>query len=245
MSEPHSITAIQESFDSTLREIAAHDKRRQHNANILTVALILLAAFWLGFSAWQAHRLQVKADSLAAQSHHFEGLIDTDKVVLNALLPLLRSFGWTGDIQPEKPNDIARIVRSVQADDKLVQLQLSDNPPRAWNTELTYYPKDVDGTKVSAALRNFGFRFQNRPPLVPDVPCNDVVFGAETNPDEARIVAYVLIRAGVDIKGIHRSNLAAKKKVIQVIANRIVAEGPPLSVDQIARMSTFDADPNY
>jgi hypothetical protein len=52
-----------------------------------------------------------------------------------------------------------------------------------------------------------------------------------------------LIRAGIDIKGLHKSNFAQKKPSIQVIANRIVADGPPLSVADIEKMTAFELDP--
>ena len=79
--------------------------------------------------------------------------------------------------------------------------------------------------------------------MVTDVPANDVVFGDYVPPENAKIVAYVLIRAGIDIKGIHRSNIPSKSRVVQVIASRIAADEEPLSPDNIGLMSSFNLDP--
>ena len=81
-------------------------------------------------------------------------------------------------------------------------------------------------TRFARHLADFGFRVEERPPLVPDVPAKDIVFGDRIPPENAKLVAYVLIRVGVDIRGIHRPRLAPKSAVIQVIGNRIVADGP-------------------
>jgi hypothetical protein len=169
--------------------------------------------------------------------------IDKDKKILLALNPLLTDFGWSGDKLPQADTDLDRIRRSVEADDELSRLSLSEHPPKAWNTSVLYFKKDIDGSKVAAALSDFGFHFQEETPLVPDLPCDDIVFGADVSPDSAKIVAYALIRAGVDIKGLHLSNFAAKSASIQVIANRIVADGPPLSVADIEKMTVFELDP--
>jgi hypothetical protein len=237
--------ALQEqSFRDGLAKIAEKDRRRQRAATLLTSAMAFAAACWLAVSALGVHRLNRTADQLRTSNEQLQSEIDRNKQIVIALNPLLREFGWAGDKLPKDSGNIARITRSVQADDKISTLRLSEHPPRAWNETVQYFPKDVDGNKVRSALADFGFRVEERPPLVPDVPANDIVFGDRIPPENAKLVSYVLIRAGIDIRGIHRSRLAPKSDVIQVIGNRIVADGAPLSVDSIEKQSTFDLDPD-
>ncbi len=237
--------ALQEqSFREGLAKIAEKDRKRQRSALVFTAAMACAAACWLAVSAFGVHRLNRTADQLKTSNLQLQSEIDRTKTIISALNPLLREFGWAGDKLPKDSGDIARITRSVQADDKISTLRLSEHPPRVWNETVQYYPKDVDGNKVRSALADFGFRVEERPPLVPDVPANDIVFGDRIPPENAKLVAYVLIRAGIDIRGVHRSRLAPKSDVIQVIGNRIVANEPPLSVDSIEGLSSFDLDPD-
>lgn len=238
--------AVQEqSFRDGLAKIAEKDRKRQRAAMGFTVAMVCAAACWLAVSALGVYHLDRTAHQLKTSNQQLQSEINRNGQILIALKPLLREFGWAGDRLPKDFSDVARITRSVEADDKISTLRLSEHPPRVWNETVQYYPKDVDGNKVRSALADFGFHVEERPPLVPDVPANDIVFGDRIPPENAKLVAYVLIRAGIDIRGIHRSRLASKSDVIQVIGNRIVANGPPLSVDSIERLSTFDLDPDY
>ncbi|MDR3772902.1 MAG: hypothetical protein P4L26_06115 [Terracidiphilus sp.] len=247
MMEQTSIAEKKETFETALTKIAAQDRRRHRTAQILTVVMVIVAAAWLIFSA-------SKVEHSAKQLEGLDRQIEKDGKVLKALTPLLENFGWSseklstvaGDDKARlDPNAIDRVLRSVEADDQLSKLRLSAHPPRAWDTEVLYYRKDIDSPKVASALEDFGFRFKEEAPLVADVPCNDIVFGANSSPEDARVVAYVLIRAGIDIKGIHRSNLASKSNAIQVIANRIVADRAPLSPNQVLALDRFDPDPTY
>jgi hypothetical protein len=233
----------EESFRNTIEEIAARDRSRQRIALALTVALIVAAGCWLGVSALQVRKLDLQSVALAKANGEIEAHIRTGNEILAALIPLLKDFGWDGAKIPKDLKDINRIKRSVEADDQLTRLRLESRPPQARSATIEYFQKDVDGLKVEAALREFGLKFSEKPPLVPDVPANDVVFGDDVPPENAKIVAYVLIRAGVDIKGIHLSNIPSKAHIVQVIASRIAADEEPLSPDSISLMSSFDRDP--
>jgi len=240
-----SISLKEEAFHAAIAQIAAEDLKRQRFAQILTALMVIAAGAWLAFAAFQVRELHRKSLDLVATQAQLSAQISKDQEILVALNPLLENFGWASDKIPHDFADVDRIRRSVEADDELSRLRLSAHPPRAWNTKVLYYRKDIDGSKVATALSDFGFQFEQEKPLVEDIPCNDVVFGNDTSPEDAKIVAYVLIRAGIDIKGIHHSNLLSKSGVIQVIGNRIVADGPALTVDQISKMSSFAPDPMY
>jgi hypothetical protein len=226
----------EESFRNTLEEIAARDRRRHRLALAWTLALFAAAGCWLAFSALQVRKLNQKSEALDAH-------IRTGNEILAALIPLLKDFGWADDRIPQDFKDINRIKRSVEADDQLERLRLQSRPSQAKNITIEYFPKDVDGTKVKDVLREFGLAFTEKKPLVPDIPANDVVFGDGVAPQDAKIVAYVLIRAGVDIKGIHRSNIPSKAQIVQVIGSRIAADEEPLTPERISQMSSFDLDP--
>lgn len=232
-----SLIKSQEAFSSALAEIAAKDRRRQRVALALTIAMVLMAAAWLAFSVDQVRRLNRQREELRAQ-------ISEETKILVALHPFLQKFGWAPDKIPNQIADVDRIGRSLGADDELSRLRATPHPQVAEDLIVKYYPKDLDGNKVRSALKEFGFRnVLEEKPRIEDIPVDDIVFGDQVPPESAKIVAYVLIRAGVEIKGLHKSNLASNAKIIQVIANRIVNEGPTLTVDNIRQMSSFESDP--
>ena len=232
-----SIITSQQAFNSALAEIAAKDRRRQRIAQALTIVMVVVAAGWLAFSVDQVRRLSRQRDDLQAQ-------IGNETKILVALHPFLQKFGWAPDKIPNQIGDVDRIGRSLEADDELSRLQATSHPQPAADIVIKYYPKDLDGDKVRSALSEFGFhQVLEEKSRILDEPVSDIVFGDRVAPESAKIVAYVLIRAGVEIKGLHRSNLASNAHIIQLIANRIVDEGPPLTVENIRQMSTFDPDP--
>ena len=239
------LAAKEESFRETVAEIATKDRRRQRISLVLTMVMVVTAGCWLVFSALQVQKLSEQSHELETAKSRLENEIRADTEILVALNPLLSNFGWSSKKIPKNIKDVTQVTQSLEANEKLNQLRLELRQPSAEKIVVQYYPKDVDGNKVRSALADFGFRVEERTPLVTDVPADDIVFGEKVPPENAKIVAYVLIRAGVEIKGIHRSRLPIKANVIQVIANRIVAEQPPLSVEDIRRQSHFDLDPIY
>jgi hypothetical protein len=78
-----------------------------------------------------------------------------------------------------------------------------------------------------------------------DEPTNAIVFGSKVNPEDAKRVAYVLIRAGVAIKAIYRSSRTSplhgkdRRAAIQVLSDPLIRDRPALTVEEIRSQERF------
>ena len=89
-----------------------------------------------------------------------------------------------------------------------------------WNatTKIIYYTKTgkVDRINIKKALDEFNFPVTPVKAQTGLIPTNAVVYGESVDAEKARIVAYTLIRAGVQIKTVFQSHKPGFRSVIQV-----------------------------
>ncbi|NJR48483.1 MAG: toll/interleukin-1 receptor domain-containing protein [Leptolyngbyaceae cyanobacterium CSU_1_3] len=104
---------------------------------------------------------------------------------------------------------------------------------------IEYYPKDIDPEAVQKTLTKLGFNLNIKQASVTDAPLNILFYGRNVSEDDVKLVAYTLIRAGVQIKYIQPFTKLADEKasVIQVGALRELAEKPALDVEEIRSQS--------
>ncbi len=167
--------------------------------------------------------------------------IQSRKDALIALNPLLEDFGWSQEKISQETIKTNLIKESLLANSEINSI-LSKRTTTKYRKPIVvqYFPKDIDGNKVTSAFDGYGFIVQIKKPLIPDMPSNSIVFGKNVNPEDAKLVAYTLIRAGIEIKGIYYSILGdAKKTVVQVVAHRESLNKPSLSVEQIKNLRDF------
>ncbi|KAM3114418.1 TIR domain-containing protein [Phormidesmis sp. 146-33] len=102
-----------------------------------------------------------------------------------------------------------------------------------------YYPKDVDPEALQATLTKLGFNLEIKKPEVTDIPINILFYGKNVSEDNVKLVAYTLIRAGVQIKAIQPFTRLADEKamVIQVGALSGLEDKPALEVEEIRSQS--------
>ncbi len=144
-----------------------------------------------------------------------------------------------------RPQEILKLTRqSSEAHAELTKIISLPASQRQGVVTVQYFPKDIDRDKVEAALTELGFRLEPGTTQVPDVPTNSIWFGPQVNIDDVKQVAYVLIRAGVQIKAIRsfRNPSRQKASLIQVGADRTVGHRPPLTVDEIRNARDFPRD---
>ncbi|MGV0024025.1 TIR domain-containing protein [Phormidesmis priestleyi] len=98
-----------------------------------------------------------------------------------------------------------------------------------------YYPKNVDPDALEATLTKLGFNLEIKQPEVTDIPINILFYGKNVSDDDVKLVAYTLIRAGVQIKAILPFTRLADEKatVIQVGALPGLDNKPALKVEEI------------
>lgn len=156
---------------------------------------------------------------------------------LSSIRDQLRSFGWKSESIPP----IQVVEQSLQAESQRTQLASATAAPKRAETTVQYFPKDVDRTVVEAALRELGFHLITGPTQVQDIPTNSIWFGAAVPLDDAKLVAYTLIRAGVQIKAIRlfRNPTGNRARLIQVGADTAYEGKPALTVAEIRDASEF------
>jgi TolA-binding protein len=102
-----------------------------------------------------------------------------------------------------------------------------------------YYPKDVDPEALQATLTKLGFNLEIKKSEVTNIPINILFYGKNVSEDDVKLVAYTLIRAGVQIRAIQPFTKLADEKatVIQVGALPGLDSKPALEVEKIRSQS--------
>jgi hypothetical protein len=136
-----------------------------------------------------------------------------------------------------------RVVQQVQAADAsrnaiLTQTQASNQRQKA---VVWYFPKDVDGPKVVAALEQGGFSVVQKSgnPANQALPTNAIWVGDNVTLDQAKFVALTLIRAGVEIKALRRlrNGQGDRATVIEVGSDASLQSAPPLTAEDVSKLN--------
>jgi hypothetical protein len=154
--------------------------------------------------------------------------------------------GSGGSAAPSKVTPI----ESLQADIALKALppppppNLTTFEPLAMRqARIMYYTRDRDNSKVVNELDKLGFEFALQPSRRSSRASNCVWYGARVTPDDVKVVALALLRAGVGLQAIKPFERSAdrdaeddKDSIIE-IGNRKMDYDDVLSVDDVQRLS--------
>ncbi|MBC6481788.1 MAG: hypothetical protein GDA56_32530 [Hormoscilla sp. GM7CHS1pb] len=152
------------------------------------------------------------------------------------IMSILKSFGSTN----ENPS-IDSVKESLKADivrDKLIKS--TDNSSRE-NITVQYFPKNVDRRIVEDALRELNFNYITGESEL-SISTNAIWFGNDVPIEDVKLVAYTLIRAGVEIKAIRPFPSTSSNRdrlIIQVGSDAEYQSREPLSVDEIQAADKF------
>lgn len=164
------------------------------------------------------------------------------KAALLAINPLLEKYGVLKDKLTAENINSNLVRQSLEANQEIQNIS-SANIDRRRGYIVIYFLKDVDAGKVEIALRDFGFNLRTSSPQRPDVPTNFIAFGTKVNPEDAKLVAYTLIRAGVNIKGMCKMLSTSRVSTLQVGGDERLLNHPTLTVDQIRYKPDFQRCP--
>ena len=128
---------------------------------------------------------------------------------------------------------------SNAANTALKAIAVRRSPPAREQVNVVYFPKDVDGNVVTQALTQLGFGLTTAPAKQPKVPTNAVWAGDRVQLDDAKLVALVLIRAGVQIKFIGRIQNAKRDSVIEVGGAERHERLPALTVSEVEGLADY------
>ena len=160
------------------------------------------------------------------------------------LVTMLQRFGFT----PEKAAraSASEIENSFAADsayDKLLARRQAFPATTRSPIHVQYFPKDVDGDKVTSALRAAGYEVEIKRP-VRDEPTNSVWAGDDVSVEDAHLVAFALTRAGVQLQSVSRfaNGSGPKARLIQVGADARKLTLPVLGVEEILNLRSLARD---
>ncbi len=202
----------------------------------LIIALLLICVFGI----FDKRKDQ---NDITTRETRIESLLDIlkkfrveTKTNFQAILAKLSSYGM---LSPQTAN-VVQIQESLNAEKERGLLAKKETESRRRSVTVQYFPKDVDVEIVQKALTELGFKLKLGKTRLPKIPTNAIFFGDGINIDDAKLVAYTLIRAGVTIKLIQPfHNSKGRSNVIQVGSARDAVKDKPLTIDEIRNSNSF------
>jgi hypothetical protein len=134
-------------------------------------------------------------------------------------------------------------IESLQADIALKALpppppnMTAFEPLSLRRASIMYYTRDRDNSKVVDELEKLGFNFTLQPSQRSSYSSNCVWYGARVPPDDVKVVALALLRAGVGLQAIKPFESSPDKDWIIEIGNRQMNYDDVLGVDDVQRLS--------
>ncbi|MFB8789116.1 MAG: hypothetical protein U7123_09760 [Potamolinea sp.] len=137
-------------------------------------------------------------------------------------------------------------IKQSDAADKQINQKLSSNVPNKPTQKqnivtVKYYPRNVDSAVIQESLSKLGLKFETEQSPNQNIPTNSIRFGSKVTLEDVKLVAYTLIRAGVELKAIRPFAKPddPKSSLIQVGADKSLNTRPPLTVEQIRQAPKF------
>lgn len=157
-----------------------------------------------------------------------------------ARISKLQEFGFSYERAREATPQ--EIIQSKNANQELMSSQVNNQDiERRKTITIEYFPKDVDKNILISALKALGFQFKLGTPKNSD-PTNAIWFGSNASLEDVKLVAYTLIRAGVQIRTIKPFRQPSEEpwaSKIQVGSDPDYKNTPPLTVEKIRNVTSF------
>ncbi len=213
----------------------ASDLRQKRPIAFLLLMLLMAST---GAAVWYNNR-----DSQSAKTRQAD-----DQKQINGLIQISQraatNTDWIKDRLTQSGNLTAlRLIdTAIHADSERTKLA-SAIAPNAADVHVIYYPKHVeDSAKVQAALESAGFHVELQKPRLTDVKTGVVWAGDEVPLDVAKFIALTMLRAGVEIKAVHRfaNGSGPKAHLVEIGADAALASAPPLTVDAITSITRLE-----
>jgi hypothetical protein len=240
--------AKQIDLGKVLSEISSSEKRSQRRSVIYTVVSLLIGAIWLSYSIIEVSSLRREASGLRKEKANLDTDIARGKDKIEGLqadisrldelrYARLREWGWLEET-------IAKVEQSAKANDERQAIASDTDTPanleRRKSITIEYFLKNVDKDKVLAALGGLGFTALRQSPALGTTPTNAVWFGRSVQIDDAKLVAYTLIRAGIQIKDIRPYLVSeGRDSLIQVGGRPLAVNKPVWTVERISAAKEF------
>ena len=127
--------------------------------------------------------------------------------------------------------DAVKVEQSFDALEQISTLTATVAPQENSDVTVEYFLKPADSQKLPDALKALGFTVTFRDANNP-MPTNCLWYGSNITDDEAKLVAYAIIRAGIDLRAIEPRRRGGPRS-IQVGHSAAFQSFPPFTVDEI------------
>ncbi len=200
---------------------------------LMTIVLTIFAAYRLAALEREVTELEQRKADLARETEMLENRVKEFRAVTKEWMVTL------GLPKGKEPSlDLAQAALEADRErNKLRTMTATEFP----NITIDYYPKNVDRRIVNDALKELGFEIREGKPTLPNVPTNAIWLGEDVPIEAVKLVAYTLIRAGIEIKIIRpfAPPPYRKRDRIEVGSDIQFVDRPPLTVEQIRSATRF------
>ena len=244
MSTPQNPVGVEHELDEFRRLLVGTTVRAQRG---LRASVLLAVAIWAGAAAWlwftvsrvssmEARRAQLTREvtRLGATRDSLLRQRDTLLVAQGFSRERLQAGVGTHDVEMAAAANTARQNAAARG-----------NAAERRNVTVQVFSRDVDRSVVDASMRELGYRITEQGPTaaVPSATATNALwYGSAVPLQDVKLVAYTLLRAGIDLYYVEPIRASGREHVIQVGS----VAGPPrrptaFTVDEIKTATTFPA----
>ncbi|HKG20893.1 MAG TPA: ATP-binding protein [Blastocatellia bacterium] len=219
-----------DSLNELVGEFITQSVSRQVNysrglkAAVVLLLLSLGGAVWFGIYAITQARI-AKAEKEKANAAAEEAKASQEETIKALkqieLAQIKQSILTSNDIQSNfakrvvKNNDSKTLNLLVDATNERQKLLEATDADHRRLITIVYFAKDSDEEAVKSSLTDLGFHYEEGKKINP-MPTNTLWFGSSLTTDEVKLIAFSLLRAGVDLKCIEAFNKTGRDNVVQV-----------------------------
>lgn len=246
-----------------LDKINVQEKKKRWRLLAATLLPIALAAGLLYYFTTRIVRaqkqvagLQATTKALKLQSDSLNGILDNlkntaanykknvdsvKKFYEYLSYEYVKDFGWSKDDVISKNPTI--VTRSKQAHDSIIALLKSETVKIG--TNVRYYTKKTDKGRVDITLLKCGLRalYIFNDSYLDSVKTNVIHYSASVPEANVKLIAYALLRAGIDLKAIEpypkESELNGKANSIEISGNKEYEGRKAMTVEDVGRWGEF------
>jgi energy-coupling factor transporter ATP-binding protein EcfA2 len=185
----------------------------------LALAVVLAGMFY--YRSVTAAREKEKANLEESQK--------ANQSLLNSLAVAVKPFA----VGKQQHEDARKIHQSFEALNQISAITATASPEH--HTKIQYFKKATDSQKLAMALDDLGFAVSEETARNPR-ETNCIWYGSEVPKDDVMLVAYALMRGGIDLRGIQpTAELGVDPEVIQVGHDSYVQDQPPFTPDFVSK----------
>lgn len=188
------------------------------------------------------HNIKQEKDRVEAVLRAESSEKEARRIRLNRTRELFAKTVSGNDPQPGSSDIPSAVVeQSLKADEERLKLDRPEDDKRRSAIQINFFPKDVNRGRLEFALEDLGFKVVVRGSK--NLETNSIWYGSEVcrHMVDVQLVAYTLMRAGVQIKLVEQlENSAGRERTIIVGGNikKETANVRALTVDDIGKLGS-------